>query len=81
LIQLIQPDGSVMLTGVMLGAISTTILPGIKSSWHQAPQEIGGWLAWRFSLEVLYTLILVWLLFSEPVWLSLDRLLMPSAGP
>ena len=58
------------------GALSTTILPGIK------PQSVLGWLGTFLYLpDVPYIVISVLLLFSGPGWLSLDRLLMALGRP
>lgn len=71
----LTPLCCVMLSGVMIGALSTTILPGIKA------ESVIGWLGEVLYLpEVLYLVILVWLLFSEPGWLSVDHLIPFSPG-
>jgi putative oxidoreductase len=67
---LFTPLSSVMLICVMLGALVTTQLPRIKAA------SAGDWVSEVLYLpEVLYVVILVWLLFAGPGWLSLDRLL------
>ena len=69
---LATPLCCVMLGGVMLGAMATTILPGLKAT------SIIGWLGdFLYLPEVLYLVILLWLLFSGPGWLSLDHLIVP----
>jgi len=68
---LLTPLSCVMLTGVMIGALATTQLPGVR-----APSGVD-WLGEALYLpEVLYVVILVWLLFAGPGWLSVDRLLL-----
>jgi putative oxidoreductase len=64
-----------MLTAVMLGALSTTILPGIKA--NSAVSWLGKFL---YLPEVLYIVILVWLFLSGSGRLSLDQLIWSSAG-
>lgn len=65
-----------MLTAVMLAALSTIIVPGIKA------QSAVSWLGDLLYLpEVLYVAMLVWLFFSGPGWLSLDHLILSSPGP
>lgn len=64
------PLACVMLSGVMVVAIATTRLRSIKAG------SALDWLAeFLYLPEVLYLVILVWLLFSGPGWLSVDRLL------
>lgn len=58
-----------MLIGVMIGALATTQIPGIKAD------SLLDWLAdFLYLPEVLYVIVLVWLLLAGPGWLSLDRL-------
>ena len=59
-----------MLSGVMLGALATVQVPGIRA--RSATEWLGEFL---YLPEVLYLVILVWLFFSGPGWLSVDRLL------
>ena len=67
----LTPLCCIMLIGVMAGALITTILPGIKADSFIA------WLATFLYLpEVLYLVILIWLLLSGPGRLSVDYLLM-----
>jgi putative oxidoreductase len=63
------PLSCLMLMGVMVGALSTTQIPRLK------PALRVDWLAeFLYLPEVLYIVILVWLLLGGPGWLSLDRL-------
>lgn len=71
----LTPLCCLMLTAVMLGALSTTILPGMK-----AKSAVSWFSEFLYLPEVLYVVILVWLLFSGPGWLSLDHLILSSAG-
>jgi putative oxidoreductase len=65
-----------MLTAVMLAALSTMIVRGIKA------QSLVSWLGdFLYLPEVLYVVMLVWLFFSGPGWLSLDHLILSSPGP
>ena len=69
-IGLLTPLSCVMLSGVMIVALATTVLPAVK-----AP-SFAGWLASVLYLpEVLYLVILIWLLLSGPGWFSVDGLL------
>ena len=75
IIGFLTPLCCLMLSGVMVGALSTTILPRIKA------ESVISWLRDSLYLpEVLYLVILVWLLFSGPGWLSVDHLLLSSSG-
>ena len=66
----LTPLCCVMLSGVMVVALGTSILPRIK-----AP-SLAGWLGSVLYLpEVLYLIVLVWLFFSGPGWFSLDYLI------
>ena len=67
---LLTPIACVLLIGVMLGALVTTQIPGVKAT--SALDWIGEFL---YLPEVLYLVILLWLLFAGPGWLSLDRAL------
>jgi putative oxidoreductase len=63
----LTPICCVLLTGVMVVALLTTVLPGIK-----AP-SLAGWLSSVLYLpEVLYVVILVWLFLSGPGRFSVD---------
>jgi putative oxidoreductase len=66
---LFTPVSCVMLIAVMLGALVTTQIPRIKAA--SAVDWVGEVL---YLPEVLYVVILVWLLLAGPGWLSLDRL-------
>ena len=64
---LLTPLCCLMLSGVMIGALATTVLPGIKAA------SLASWLgAVLYVPEVLYLVILVWLFFAGPGWISLD---------
>ena len=63
------PLACLMLSGVMVVAILTTAIRKIEAS---SPL---GWLSeFLYLPEVLYLVILVWLFFSGPGWLSVDQL-------
>src|SRR6059036_1569122 len=63
-----SPLACAMLSGVMIVAIATTAGRNIKAT---SPL---GWLSEFFYLpEVLCLVILVWLFFSGPGWLSVDH--------
>ena len=65
----VTPLASALLAGVMIVAIATTAIRNIKAT---SPAE---WLAGFLYLpEVLYLVILFWLFFSGPGWLSIDHL-------
>jgi putative oxidoreductase len=61
-----------MLSGVMVVALWTTVLPRVKTAtlveWFSAV---------LYLPEVLYLVILVWLFVSGPGWLSLDYFIWP----
>ena len=66
----LTPLCCVMLSGVMAVALATSILPRISAA------SLAGWLGSVLYLpEVLYLIILVWLFFSGPGWLSIDHLI------
>ena len=66
----LTPLCCLMLCGVMMGALSTTILPGIKA------ESVFAWLGeFLYLPEVLYLVILIWLFFSGPGWISFDHLI------
>jgi len=68
---LLTPVACVMLIGTMVGALVTTQLPAVK------PAPALDWLGEVLFLpEVLYLVILLWLLFAGPGWFSLDRVLL-----
>ena len=72
---LLTPLCAAMLMGDMIVAIATTSIHSIQAS---------GFLAWLddflYLPEVLYTLILVWLIFSGPGRYSLDGLIAWRVG-
>ena len=62
-----------MLACVMDLAIATIAIPNIKAS---SPAD---WLgAFLYLPEPLYLVILIWLFFSGPGWLSIDHLALPQ---
>lgn len=67
----LTPLACVVLIGLMLGALVTTVLPGVKAD------TAIDWLKEFFYLpEVLYIVILLWMFFSGPGRLSLDGMMM-----
>ncbi len=67
----LTPIACVMLGGLMIVAIATTALRNIKVT---SPL---GWLSeFLYLPEVLYLVILIWLFFSGPGWLSIDHLML-----
>src|SRR5881396_3308213 len=69
----VTPLACALLTWVMVVAIATTATHNIKAS---SPTE---WLAaFLYLPEPLYLVILIWLFFSGPGWLSVDNLLLPQ---
>jgi len=63
----LTPLACVMLGGVMIAAIATSAIKNIKSP------PILGWLSeFLYLPEVLYLVILFWLLLSGPGWFSVD---------
>jgi putative oxidoreductase len=67
----LTPIACVMIGGVMIVAIATTALRNIKGTCPL------GWLSeFLYLPEVLYLVILIWLFFSGPGWLSVDRLIL-----
>ena len=70
---LLTPLCAAMLTGDMIGAIATNRIQSIQAR---------GVLAWLddflYLPEVLYTLILIWLIFSGPDRYSVDGLILAS---
>ena len=66
----LTPLACVMLSGVMVVALATTVLPAVKAS------SFAAWLASVLYLpEVLYLVILTWLFLSGPGWFSVDGLI------
>jgi len=69
------PLASALLAGIMIVAIATTAIRNIKAT---SPAE---WLAGFLYLpEVLYLVILFWIFFSGPGWLSIDHLFLSRTG-
>jgi putative oxidoreductase len=67
----VTPLASALLAGVIIVAIATTAIRNIKTT---SPTE---WLAaFLYLPEVLYLVILFWLFFSGPGWLSIDQLVL-----
>jgi putative oxidoreductase len=67
----VTPLASALLAGVIIVAIATTAIRNIKAT---SPTE---WLAaFLYLPEVLYLVILFWLFFSGPGWLSIDQLVL-----
>ena len=67
----VTPLASALLVGVMIVAIATTAIHNIKAS---SPAD---WLAaFLYLPEPLYLVILIWLFFSGPGWLSVDHLIL-----
>jgi len=66
------PLASALLAVLMIVAISAIAIRNIKAT---SPAE---WLAaFLYLPEVLYLVILIWLFFSGPGWLSIDHLFLP----
>jgi uncharacterized membrane protein YphA (DoxX/SURF4 family) len=64
---LLTPVCCVLLSGVMIVALATVILPQVTAS------SVTGWIgAVLYRPEFLYLVILVWLLFAGGGWASLD---------
>ena len=72
----LTPLACAMLGSVMIVAIPTSAIRNIK-----APCPLG-WLAeFLYLPEVLYLVILIWLFFSGPGWLSVDHLFLARVFP
>ena len=70
----LTPLACALLACLMIVAIATTAIRNIKAS---SPAE---WLGeFLYVPEVLYLVILVWLFFSGPGWLSVDQLVLSQA--
>lgn len=73
IIGFLTPLSAVMLIAVMLVALATTILPGVDAKSPIA------WLGEVLYLpEVLFVVLLVWLMLAEPAWPGIDYLLLSS---
>lgn len=71
----VTPLACALLGCVMLVAITTTAIHNLKAS------SLAEWLSGFLYLpEVLYLLILIWLFFSGPGWLSVDHLIVSQTG-
>ena len=67
----LTPLTCVMLIGLMAGALITTVLPGVKAD------GVIAWLAeFLYLPEVMYMVILFWLLLSGPGRLSVDHFML-----
>jgi putative oxidoreductase len=67
----LTPLACALLTCVMITAITTTAIRNVKASTPLS------WLSeFLYLPEVLYLVILIWLFFSGPGWLSIDRLML-----
>jgi putative oxidoreductase len=72
----ITPLACAMLGGVMILGIATTAIRNIKAT------SLGGWLSeFLYLPEVLYLVILLWLLLAGPGWLSVDHLMFSQMRP
>jgi len=70
----LTPLACALLACLMIVAIATTAIRNIKAS---SPAE---WLGeFLYVPEVLYLVILVWLFFAGPGWLSVDQLVLSQA--
>jgi len=70
IVGMLTPLACLMLSGVMVVALATTQIPSRKAS------SASDWLAeFLYLPEVLYLVILVWLLLAGPGWLSVDHLI------
>lgn len=68
LLGFLTPLACITLIGLMIGALVTTVLPGVKESSFLA------WLsAFLYLPEVLYIVILFWLLLSGPGVAAVDN--------
>jgi putative oxidoreductase len=67
----LTPLACVMLGCVMIIAIATTAIRNLKAT------SLSAWLSeFLYLPEVLYFVILLWLFFSGPSWLSVDHLIL-----
>lgn len=68
IVGMFTPLACLMLTGVMIGALATTQIHTLKA------HSLLDWLSeFLYLPEVLYVVILVWLLLAGPGWLSIDQ--------
>ena len=67
----LTPLACIMLGGVMIMAIATSAIKNIK-----APPLLGWLSEFLYLPEVLYLVILFWLFFSGPGWVSVDHLIL-----
>jgi putative oxidoreductase len=67
----LTPLACVMLGCVMITAIATTAIRNIKAT------SLPAWLSeFLYLPEVLYLVVLIWLFFSGPGWVSVDHLIL-----
>ena len=72
----LTPLACALLACVMITAIATTAIRNVKAS---SPVS---WLSeFLYLPEVLYLVILIWLIFSGPGWLSVDHLILSEIPP
>jgi uncharacterized membrane protein YphA (DoxX/SURF4 family) len=65
-----MPLSCLMLSGVMIVALATVILPGVEATY------LTSWLRSVLYLpKVLYLVILMWLFFSGAGWFSVDSVI------
>jgi putative oxidoreductase len=67
----LTPLACIMLGGVMIVAVATSAIKNIK-----APPLLGWLSEFLYLPEVLYLVILFWLFFSGPGWVSVDHLIL-----
>ena len=71
----LTPLACVILGCVMIMAIARTAIPNIKAT------SLPAWLSeFLYLPEVLYFVILLWLFFSGPGWLSVDHLVLSKTS-
>jgi putative oxidoreductase len=67
----LTPLACLMLSGVMVVALATARIPGIHAS------SLRAWLGeFLYLPELLYLVLLIWLFFAGPGWLSVDQCLL-----
>ena len=70
----LTPIACVMLSGVMVMAVATTVIRNIKATCPL------GWLAeFLYLPEVLYLVILLWLFLSGSGWFNIDHLILSKS--